>query len=181
VLCCSIFLHVANSRHPPCLAHCPMTTATPTLPPSWTPSATGCLNTQDLWIWNYSTDLSDQRTVVGGPSQTSVCFPSNFATNGVFSGSSCPPNYTAACQAVESQASVTCCPTYVPNVTLSVVLTRAPLIRLQSLEFRLRRRYGARKTSRITLSMHISVDSWRFCDRHGDKLLGWPNHGGGRA
>jgi hypothetical protein len=88
--------------------------ATPTLPPDWTPTLAGCLEPSDFWIWDYHTDPGDNRTVLGGPSQTSDCFPPSWASTGVYSGTQCPTLYTAACQADDLPGEVTCCPTSDP-------------------------------------------------------------------
>ncbi|KAI2620931.1 hypothetical protein GGS26DRAFT_297383 [Hypomontagnella submonticulosa] len=89
-----------------------MTTTTPTvtLPAGWTPSSSGCLRTTDFWIWDYPEDRN-QRTVLGGPSQTDNCFPSTWNPTLTYEGSGCPPQYTSACQGPDSTAPVTCCPT----------------------------------------------------------------------
>lgn len=93
-----------------------MTTPTPTataqtLPPSWTPTAPGCLRSTDFWVWMYNTDLasSDARTVLGGPSQTTDCLAPTWTSDAAYAGTQCPPNYTPACSA----DAVTCCPTLV--------------------------------------------------------------------
>ncbi|XXG98026.1 hypothetical protein Hte_004343 [Hypoxylon texense] len=84
--------------------------ATPTLPADWTPDKQGCLRTNDYWIWDYEV-AADARTVLGGPSQTSDCFPSTWDATGTYAGTQCPPQYTSACQGTDSAAAVTCCPT----------------------------------------------------------------------
>ncbi|KAI6088724.1 hypothetical protein F4821DRAFT_232843 [Hypoxylon rubiginosum] len=84
--------------------------ATPTLPANWTPDKQGCLRTNDYWIWDYEIP-NDARTVLGGPSQTSDCFPSTWDATLTYAGSQCPPQYTSACQGTDSASAVTCCPT----------------------------------------------------------------------
>ncbi|KAI1770580.1 hypothetical protein F4818DRAFT_446196 [Hypoxylon cercidicola] len=84
--------------------------ATPTLPADWTPDKQGCLRTNDYWIWDYEV-VGDARTVLGGPSQTSDCFPSTWDATVTYAGTQCPPQYTSACQGTDSAAAVTCCPT----------------------------------------------------------------------
>ncbi|KAI0378498.1 hypothetical protein F5Y04DRAFT_146059 [Hypomontagnella monticulosa] len=86
------------------------TTPTVTLPAGWTPSSSGCLRTTDFWIWDYPEDRN-QRTVLGGPSQTDNCFPTTWNPTLTYDGSGCPPSYTSACQGPDSTAPVTCCPT----------------------------------------------------------------------
>ncbi|KAJ0115240.1 hypothetical protein J7T55_001650 [Diaporthe amygdali] len=88
-----------------------MTTATvtPTLPASWEPTVAGCLSTSDFWQWDYG-PAKDKRTVLGGPSQTTNCLPTAWASDIVYSGSECPPNYTSACQGTDTLSAVTCCP-----------------------------------------------------------------------
>jgi hypothetical protein len=112
--------------HPPDSSTCPphrtsrlqsppsSTMTTPTLPPDWTPTQAGCLSPSDFWIWDYHTDSLDNRTVLGGPSQTSNCFPPTWVSTGEYIGTQCPPQYTAACQATDSLEPVTCCPTSEP-------------------------------------------------------------------
>ncbi|KAI0603268.1 hypothetical protein F4775DRAFT_598372 [Biscogniauxia sp. FL1348] len=83
---------------------------TPTLPVSWTPTQAGCLRTSDYWIWEYNLKVSDARTVLGGPSQISQCFPTTWDASLTYAGTGCPAQYTSACQ--DSDAGVvTCCPT----------------------------------------------------------------------
>ncbi|TGJ81077.1 hypothetical protein E0Z10_g7679 [Xylaria hypoxylon] len=59
-----------------------MTTPSPTLPPTlpadWTPTSSGCLRTEDYWIWDFNATAFDARTVLGGPSQTTNCFASTW-------------------------------------------------------------------------------------------------------
>ncbi|KAI2472711.1 hypothetical protein F4781DRAFT_382674 [Annulohypoxylon bovei var. microspora] len=88
-----------------------MTTSTPTLTlvDSWTPTQSGCLRTDDYWIWDYQTAF-DQRTVLGGPAQITNCLPSSWGGNVTYVGTGCPPMYTSACQGTNSAAVVTCCP-----------------------------------------------------------------------
>ncbi|KAB8067417.1 hypothetical protein BDV29DRAFT_200290 [Aspergillus leporis] len=86
-------------------------TRNPTLSPEWTPSAYGCRGKDDFWIWDFH-DARDQRTVLGGPSQTTNCFPSTWNPSGMYDGTKCPRGFTSACQASGSPSSVTtCCPT----------------------------------------------------------------------
>ncbi|KAF7589406.1 hypothetical protein BBP40_004310 [Aspergillus hancockii] len=83
----------------------------PTLPPEWTPTAYGCRAKDDFWIWDFRDD-KDRRTVLGGPSQTTNCFPSTWNGGGVYDGEKCPQGFTSACQGDGSLDSVTtCCPT----------------------------------------------------------------------
>ncbi|KAK8110624.1 uncharacterized protein PG998_007081 [Apiospora kogelbergensis] len=51
------------------------TTAAPSLLGDWTPGRPGCLQQKDWWIWSYDGANRDARTVLGGPSQTTDCFP----------------------------------------------------------------------------------------------------------
>lgn len=84
---------------------------TPTLPGSWTPTQQSCLRTGDIWLWDYGS-AKDNRTVLGGPSQASDCFPSaTWDATETFFGSECPSRYTSACQGLDSAQVVTCCPT----------------------------------------------------------------------
>lgn len=86
-------------------------TPTPTLPGDWTPTQQGCLKTGDFWMWDYGNGR-DNRTVLGGPSQTVDCFPSaTWGATETFLGSECPPQYTLACQGTDAAQAVTCCPT----------------------------------------------------------------------
>ncbi|KAI1501246.1 hypothetical protein F5X99DRAFT_206601 [Biscogniauxia marginata] len=87
--------------------------STPTLPASWTPTQAGCLRTGDYWIWEYNMKAGDARTVLGGPTQISACFPSTWDASLTYAGTACPPQYTSACQDADSGA-VTCCPTAYP-------------------------------------------------------------------
>lgn len=81
------------------------------LPESWTPTQQGCLQTSDYWLWQYGSP-TDIRPVLGGPSQTSECFPySTFDETQTYAGSTCPPQYSSACQATNDIKAVTCCPT----------------------------------------------------------------------
>lgn len=84
----------------------------PTLPPSWSPTVAGCLSTSDFWQWDYGSK-EDARTVLGGPSQTTNCLPTSWASDVIYSGSECPLYYTSACQGNDSFSAVTCCPSYV--------------------------------------------------------------------
>lgn len=83
------------------------TSSTPTIPTDWSPTAPGCLQTSNIWQWSYD-NIKDARTVFGGPSQTTLCFPPTWAATGTYIGSSCPVLYTSACQGADS--AVTCCP-----------------------------------------------------------------------
>lgn len=86
-------------------------TPTPTLPGDWTPTQQGCLKTGDIWLWDYGSG-KDNRTVLGGPSQTVDCFPSaTWDATETFFGTECPPQYTPACQGTDAAGAVTCCPT----------------------------------------------------------------------
>lgn len=51
--------------------------------------------------------------VLGGPSQTTECLPTSWASEVVYSGVQCPQKYTSACQGTDSHSEVTCCPKYV--------------------------------------------------------------------
>ena len=87
-----------------------MTTSLPTLPADWDPpAASGCLQTDDLWQWDFG-DKDNRPTVFGGPSQTSTCFPPTWAVTGTYEGTACPTHYSAACPAL-GEGIVTCCPT----------------------------------------------------------------------
>ncbi|KAI0434090.1 hypothetical protein F5Y09DRAFT_297140 [Xylaria sp. FL1042] len=88
----------------------PSTTPSPTLPIDWTPTSSGCLRKNDLWIWDFGNTVNDARTVLGGPSQTTDCFASTWNPTVTYAGSGCPSHYTPACQASNSGV-VTCCPT----------------------------------------------------------------------
>ncbi|KAH9884594.1 hypothetical protein F4778DRAFT_556734 [Xylariomycetidae sp. FL2044] len=87
------------------------TTPSPTLPATWTPTKQGCLKTDDYWIFRWDLGGQDARTVQGGPSQTTDCFPSTWNPTGTYVGSGCPVQYTSACQGNDSASAVTCCPT----------------------------------------------------------------------
>jgi hypothetical protein len=89
--------------------------ATPTLPPYWTPIQAGCLRPTDYWIWDYDQSI-DNRTVLGGPSQTTACFPPTYTTAGVYIGTQCPPQYSSVCQGADALSAVTCCPTSAPSL-----------------------------------------------------------------
>ncbi|KIX96236.1 uncharacterized protein Z520_08014 [Fonsecaea multimorphosa CBS 102226] len=65
--------------------------ATPTLPLDWTPTQAGCLSSTDIWIWDYHTNTDDMRTVLGGPSQTTACFPLPWVSTGAAYHFSCVP------------------------------------------------------------------------------------------
>lgn len=75
----------------------------------------GCLSPSDFWIWDYHTDSLDNRTVLGGPSQTSNCFPPTWVSTGEYIGTQCPLQYTATCQATDPLELVTCCPKSEPK------------------------------------------------------------------
>ncbi|KAI9933582.1 hypothetical protein ASPWEDRAFT_43407 [Aspergillus wentii DTO 134E9] len=82
-----------------------------TLSPGWRPTEYGCLRQNDFWIWDYP-DPGEKRTVLGGPSQATNCFPSStWMSTGAYAGTACPSYYTSACQGNDSTAAVTCCPT----------------------------------------------------------------------
>jgi hypothetical protein len=51
-----------------------------------TPTLPGCLEPTNFWIWDYHNGPVDNRTVLGGPSQTSDCFPPSWAATGLYSG-----------------------------------------------------------------------------------------------
>ncbi|KAI8949484.1 hypothetical protein F4801DRAFT_591109 [Xylaria longipes] len=87
----------------------PLPTASPTLPADWAPTSSGCLRSDDYWIWAFDAGKSDARTVIGGPSQTANCFASTWDPTVTYAGSGCPPQYTSACQGANGGA-VTCCP-----------------------------------------------------------------------
>ncbi|KAK8101505.1 hypothetical protein PG999_011879 [Apiospora kogelbergensis] len=88
------------------------TTAAPSLLGDWTPGRPGCLQQKDWWIWSYDGANRDARTVLGGPSQTTDCFPTAGAPTGTYAGTQCPPNYSAACtNKLSENGAVTCCPT----------------------------------------------------------------------
>lgn len=84
------------------------TTLSPTLPVNWVPTASGCLREDDLWVWQFSDIQLDARTVLGGPSQTTACFASEWTATETFAGSGCPVRYTPACTG--DSGAVTCCP-----------------------------------------------------------------------
>ncbi|RWA10796.1 hypothetical protein EKO27_g4314 [Xylaria grammica] len=87
----------------------PSPTPSPTLEADWTPTSSGCLRTDDYWIWEYNATAFDARTVLGGPSQTTNCFASTWDPTVTYDGSACPAQYTSACQNSNGGA-VTCCP-----------------------------------------------------------------------
>ncbi|KAI0439240.1 hypothetical protein F4803DRAFT_531879 [Xylaria telfairii] len=87
----------------------PSPTASPTLPANWVPTSSGCLRTDDYWIWEFDAGNRDARTVLGGPSQTTNCFTSTWDPTVTYVGSGCPPQYTSACQD-DKFGAVTCCP-----------------------------------------------------------------------
>ncbi|KAI0512618.1 hypothetical protein F5B22DRAFT_298728 [Xylaria bambusicola] len=82
-------------------------TPAPTLSTDWAPTASGCLRKSDLWVWQYSDIQKDARTVLGGPSQTTACFSSEWTATLTYAGSGCPAKYTPACTNGDA---VTCCP-----------------------------------------------------------------------
>lgn len=86
-------------------------TAPPTLPANWQPTVSACLSSSDYWLWDYGSE-SDRWVVLGGPSQTTDCLPTPWASDAVFSGVQCPQKYTSACQGTDSHSEVTCCPKY---------------------------------------------------------------------
>lgn len=83
--------------------------STITLAATWTPTGSGCLQTNDYWIWNWSTP-HDFRTVAGGPSQTTDCLPPAWGPTATFAGAACPRAYTTACVGAGANPVVTCCP-----------------------------------------------------------------------
>lgn len=87
-------------------------TAPPTLPASWRPTESACVSSSDYWHWDYGS-ASDNWVVLGGPSQTTECLPTSWASEVVYSGVQCPQKYTSACQGTDSHSEVTCCPKYV--------------------------------------------------------------------
>ncbi|KAH8165315.1 hypothetical protein CIB48_g2925 [Xylaria polymorpha] len=87
----------------------PSPTASPTLPANWAPTSSGCLRTDDYWIWEFDAGNKDARTVLGGPSQTTNCFTSTWDPTVTYVGSGCPPQYTSACHD-DKFGAVTCCP-----------------------------------------------------------------------
>lgn len=88
----------------------PVTTPAQTLPGDWTPTVSGCRRTDDYWIWFYIPD-SDERTVLGGPSQVTDCLAPTWGPEVTYVGSQCPPEYTPACDGGDETEPVTCCPT----------------------------------------------------------------------
>lgn len=87
-------------------------TSPPTLPATWQPTASSCISSSDYWAWDYGSD-SDRWVVLGGPSQTTDCLPTSWASDVVYSGEHCPQKYTSACQGTDSSSAITCCPKYV--------------------------------------------------------------------
>ncbi|KOC08586.1 hypothetical protein AFLA70_43g003751 [Aspergillus flavus AF70] len=87
-------------------------TPRPTLDPAWTPSVYGCNRKGDFWSWNFHAE-NDQRTVLGGPSQTTNCLPSTWDPSQAYAGTQCPTGYTSACLSTGSAMPTTtvCCPT----------------------------------------------------------------------
>lgn len=86
-------------------------TPNPTLDPEWTPSAYGCRGKGDFWIWDFHAD-NDRRTVLGGPSQTTNCFPSTWNPASAYGGTKCPAGFTSACRSSGPAVPTTiCCPT----------------------------------------------------------------------
>lgn len=84
-----------------------LSTTTPPviLSEDWAPTLAGCLRTTDFWRWFW--DNADGRTVVGGPSQVTQCFPSTWNAVAPYEGSNCPSQYTSAC---DNGTATTCCP-----------------------------------------------------------------------
>lgn len=86
------------------------TTQAPTLPGDWVPSIqANCLRTDDLWRWDWGVP-SDRRLAVGGPTQTTECFPTDWGSTVTYTGSQCPPRFTEACRASTGASAITCCP-----------------------------------------------------------------------
>ncbi|KAI0015252.1 hypothetical protein F4780DRAFT_94226 [Xylariomycetidae sp. FL0641] len=88
--------------------------AFPTLEGGWEATGSGCLRSDDYWIWQYSDVIKDARTVLGGPSQTTACLPSSWDESATYLATACPEHYTAACQDKMTDPKttiVTCCPT----------------------------------------------------------------------
>ncbi|KAE8380232.1 hypothetical protein BDV26DRAFT_257933 [Aspergillus bertholletiae] len=87
-------------------------TPRPTLDPDWTPTVYGCNRKGDFWSWNFRSE-NDQRTVLGGPSQTTNCLPSTWDPSQAYAGTQCPTGYTSACLSTGSAMPTTtvCCPT----------------------------------------------------------------------
>lgn len=86
------------------------TTQAPVLPGDWVPSVqANCIRTTDFWQWDYGVQ-SDRRHVLGGPTQTTECLPSEWNSAMTYVGSQCPPRYTEACRASTGAGAITCCP-----------------------------------------------------------------------
>ncbi|KAE8349773.1 hypothetical protein BDV28DRAFT_160206 [Aspergillus coremiiformis] len=85
-------------------------TQKPTLNPAWTPSVYGCRAKGDFWIWDFHAD-DDRRTVLGGPSQTTNCFPSTWNPTAAYDGTRCPVGYSSACTSGRVITKTVCCPT----------------------------------------------------------------------
>ena len=106
-----------------------MTTEAPpySIPPDWSPSKAGCLRKEDYWLWFWPDHQHDNRTVLGGPSQTTDCFPPTWAASDVYVATNCPPSYTSAsCEGSDRRETVTCCPEYVCIPPLSEQLQIVP-------------------------------------------------------
>lgn len=87
------------------------TTQAPILPGDWVPSIqANCFKTDDLWRWDWGVPL-DRRLALGGPTQTTECFPKDWDSTVTYKGSQCPPRYTEACRASTDAGAITCCPT----------------------------------------------------------------------
>ncbi|KAI1819586.1 hypothetical protein F4861DRAFT_126260 [Xylaria intraflava] len=86
----------------------PSTTPAPTIPPNWAPpSSASCLVSTNYWIWDYGSE-SDERSVLGGPSQTTKCLPEGWGSTVAYAATACPSYYTTACG--KPDGVVTCCP-----------------------------------------------------------------------
>lgn len=86
------------------------TTQAPVLPADWLPlTQANCIRTDDFWQWDYGVS-NDRRLVVGGPTQTTECLPTEWNSAMTYIGSQCPPRYTEACRASTSASAITCCP-----------------------------------------------------------------------
>lgn len=87
------------------------TTQAPVLSGDWVPSIqANCMRTDDFWVWDYGVP-SDRRLVVGGPTQTTECLPTQWNSAITYTGSQCPPRYTEACRESTGAGAITCCPT----------------------------------------------------------------------
>ncbi|KAI0200408.1 hypothetical protein F4808DRAFT_428657 [Astrocystis sublimbata] len=122
------------------------TTTVATLPADWVPTLSGCLKTEDFWIWSYSAP-KDARTVLGGPSQTTNCFASvPWSPTSTWAGSGCPAQYTSACQD-DHFSVVTCCPSLY-NFTCQAQTTAADHLSM----FRCVSAYTDQKPITVTLT-----------------------------